>query len=187
MVAGSPRMCAQCCALWLRCCLASGPRSRSQQPKNMNAAAVATFCAASFFCIGSAPAQRVTNMSAPNPPAAPAAAAPAPMVAAAAAPVAPPQPQPAAAAPAPQPAAAVSAPAPVAAAATTAPVPPSPAAPTPVVPKQEPSAPAPAPVAAPAPAPASSSAASRRSDAMNSLPIRAYLDQTVVPILLEGK
>ena len=120
------------------------------------------------------PAQH-NNMSDPNPPAAPAApAVPAPTAAAAAAPVAPPQPQPAA--PAPQPAAAVSAPAPVAPAAP---------APAPVVPKQEPAAPAPAPVAAPAPA--SASAASRRSDAMNSLPIRAYLDQTVVPILLEGK
>ena len=96
-------------------------------------------------------------MSALNPPASPAAAVPAPE--AGAAPVAPPQPQPVAA---------VSAPAP---------------ADAPVVPKQEPAAaPAPAPVAAPASTPAS-----HRSNAMNSLPIRAYLDQTVVPILLDGE
>ena len=138
--------------------------------KNMNAAAAAPIAAVGFphFCLF-----KTANMSDPNPSAAPAAdAAPAPMAVDAAAPVAAPQPQPDV--PAPQPAAAVSAPAPVA-----------PAAPAPVVPKQEPAAPAPAPVAAPAPA--SASAASRRSDAMNSLPIRAYLDQTVVPILLEGK
>ena len=100
-------------------------------------------------------------MSALNPPASPAAAVPAPE--AGAAPVAPPQPQPVAA---------VSAPAPVA------------AADAPVVPKQEPAAaaPAPAPVAALASTPAS-----HRSNAMNSLPIRAYLDQTVVPILLDGE
>eukprot|EP00561_Arcocellulus_cornucervis_P008370 CAMPEP_0185811654 /NCGR_PEP_ID=MMETSP1322-20130828/8352_1 /TAXON_ID=265543 /ORGANISM="Minutocellus polymorphus, Strain RCC2270" /LENGTH=141 /DNA_ID=CAMNT_0028508123 /DNA_START=70 /DNA_END=495 /DNA_ORIENTATION=+ len=106
-------------------------------------------------------------MSALNPPASPAAVVPAPE--AGAAPVAPPQPQPVAA---------VSAPAPVAAADAS------------VVPKQEPAAaPAPAPVAAPVPAPApapASTPASHRSNAMNSLPIRAYLDQTVVPILLDG-
>ena len=108
-------------------------------------------------------------MSTPTPPAPPAAAVPE-ADGAGAAPVAPPQPQPVAA---------VSAPAPVA------------AADAPVVPKQEPAAaPAPAPVAAPVPAPApapASTPASHRSNAMNSLPIRAYLDQTVVPILLDGE
>lgn len=167
--------------------------ARSCQPQNMNARAQADLLLAAGACLlncsmlkhhhptctSSFPPSRspctslknrssIINMSALNPPASPAAVVPAPE--AGAAPVAPPQPQPVAA---------VSAPAPVAAADAS------------VVPKQEPAAaPAPAPVAAPVPAPApapASTPASHRSNAMNSLPIRAYLDQTVVPILLDGE